>query len=520
MSVASAPSASDVLVVDNADTAFFGHPRGLSTLFFTEMWERFSYYGMRGFLIFYMTAAAASGGMGLNTATAAAIYGTYTSMVYLMSVPGGWMADRILGQRRAVLYGGILIAAGHFCLAVPTTVMFYVGLVLIVLGTGLLKPNISVIVGQLYAPKDIRRDSGFSIFYMGINLGAFLGPLVAGYLAQDAGFRETIRGWGFEPNAAWHFGFGAAGVGMTLGLIQYLLSARHLGNAGVIPGGSNTPEMLGKARRQALIWGGAGAGVIGLWLLWKLVIQQASIDPTTVRDLAGYSLLAITVVFFGNLFLDRTFTREERGRLFVIFTYFMAAAIFWSVFEQAGSTLNLFADRSTRNQFLGFTFPSSWFQSLNALFIITFAPVLAWVWLKLGDRQPASPTKFAFGLIGVGLGFVILVPGARAAAAGALVSPLWLTTVYLIHTFAELCLSPVGLSSMTKLAPPRVVGAMMGVWFLGASIGNFMAGQLAAFYESMPLSQLFGAVSVLPIVAGLLMLAFARPLTRLMNGVR
>ena len=499
------------------DTRFFGHPYGLSTLFFTEMWERFSYYGMRGFLIFYMTASTAAGGMGLDTATAAAIYGTYTSMVYLMSVPGGWMADRVLGQRRSVLYGGFLIACGHFALAVPATTMFYLGLVLIVLGTGLLKPNLSVIVGQLYAAKDIRRDAGFSIFYMGINLGAFLGPLVTGYLAQDASFRAMLEGWGWDPNLAWHFGFGAAGVGMTLGLFQYVLSGRRLGSAGLAPGGATTPDLAEKFKRQALVWGGAALALLaGVGLL--AARGTIAIHPTLVRDVAGYSLVAITVVFFSMLFIDRSWTRDERGRLFVIFVFFACATLFWGVFEQAGSTLNLFADRSTRNQLLGFGFPSSWFQSLNALFIIVFAPVLAWLWVRLARRQPSSPAKFAFGLIGVGVGFMILVPASIAARDGVLVTPMWLSAVYLVHTLAELCLSPVGLSSMTTLAPPRVVGSMMGVWFLGASIGNFMAGQMATFYESMPLERLFGAVSVLPIVAGVVMLLFSKRLTGMMGS--
>jgi POT family proton-dependent oligopeptide transporter len=498
---------------------FFGHPRGLSTLFFTEMWERFSYYGMRGFLIFYMTAAATSGGMGLDVATAAAIYGTYTSMVYLMSVPGGWLADRVLGQRKAVLYGGTLIAAGHYSLAVPLPSAFYVGLVLIVLGTGLLKPNISVIVGQLYTPKDERRDAGFSIFYMGINLGAFLGPLITGFLAQDPRFRAIIAGWGLNPNSAWHWAFGAAGVGMTLGLVQYVLSAHWLGTAGLAPGGATTPALAAKFKGQAWRWGGAAIGVlvvVGLLAGAGIV----TILPTTVRDLAGYSLIVITIAFFATLFLDRSWTREERGRLWMIFVFFVCAAIFWSVFEQAGSTLNLFADRSTRNELLGFSFPSSWFQALQPVFIIGFAPLFAWLWIKLGHRQPAAPIKFALGLIGVGVGFVVLVPAAASATSGVLVSPIWLVTVYLIHTWAELCLSPVGLSSMTKLAPSRVVGSMMGVWFLGASVGNFLAGQMASFYEQMPLDRLLAAVSVLPIAAGIVMLVFSKRFNQMMSDAK
>ena len=506
------------MTATQADTSFFGHPRGLSTLFFSEMWERFSYYGMRGFLIFYMTAAVSAGGMGLDTATAAAIYGTYTSLVYLMSVPGGWLADRVLGQRKAVLYGGVLIAAGHYTLAVPIDGSFYLGLVLIVLGTGLLKPNISVIVGQLYGPQDVRRDAGFSIFYMGINLGAFLGPLLTGYLAQDEGFRAMLSGWGMDPNSAWHWAFGAAGVGMTLGLIQYVVMGRWMGSAGLTPGGATTPELAAKYKGQAIRYaGGAAAILVAVGLL--AMAGVISLTPTLVRDVTGYSLLVITVVFFATLFLDRSWTSQERGRLWVIFVFFVCAAIFWSVFEQAGSTLNLFADRSTRNEILGFDFPSSWFQSLNALFIIIFAPMFAWLWLTLGSRQPSAPVKFSLGLIGVGLGFLIIVPAAGLASGGALVSPMWLVMVYLVHTYAELCLSPVGLSSMTKLAPARVVGSMMGVWFLGASVGNFMAGQLAAFYEEMPLERLFMAISILPIVAGVVVLALSQRFKRLMGGI-
>jgi POT family proton-dependent oligopeptide transporter len=508
----------DVQVASADDTSFFGHPRGLSTLFFSEMWERFSYYGMRGFLILYMTAAVSAGGMGLDTATAAAIYGTYTSLVYLMSVPGGWLADRVLGQRKSVLYGGILIACGHYTLAVPLSGSFYVGLVLIVLGTGLLKPNISVIVGQLYGTDDVRRDAGFSIFYMGINLGAFLGPLLTGFLAQDEGFRALIAGWGMDPNSAWHWAFGAAGVGMTLGLIQYVAMGRWMGTAGLKPGGATTPELAEKYKRQAVRYGGGGVALVVAVVLLALA-GIVTISPTTVRDLTGYSLLVITVVFFASLFLDRSWTPQERGRLWVIFVFFIAAAIFWSVFEQAGSTLNLFADRSTRNEVLGYAFPSSWFQSLNALFIIIFAPMFAWMWLKLGSKQPSAPLKFSLGLIGVGLGFLIIVPAAQLAAGGALVAPTWLFMVYLVHTFAELCLSPVGLSSMTKLAPARVVGSMMGVWFLGASVGNFMAGQLATFYEEMPLERLFMTISILPIVAGIVMLTLSSRFKRLMGGV-
>ncbi|HVH29950.1 MAG TPA: peptide MFS transporter [Vicinamibacterales bacterium] len=498
------------------DRRFFGHPHGLSTLFFTEMWERFSYYGMRGFLILYMTAAVSIGGLGLDTATAAAVYGTYTSMVYLMSLPGGWIADRLMGQRRAVLYGGILIAAGHYTLAIPAVAAFYVGLTLIVLGTGLLKPNISVIVGQLYASDDDRRDAGFSIFYMGINLGAFMGPLITGYLAQSEGFRSWLAGAGLDPNSGWHWGFGAAGVGMTLGLLQYVLGARRLGDAGIDPVPPKTPQEGEQLKRRATLFIGGGLGLLVAFAV-ALASGALPFSPEQVTGAYSYLLLAVTIGFFAWLFLGGDWTPAERKRLYLIGVFFVAATLFWSVFEQAGSTLNFFADRNSNNVVAGQPFPSSWYQSLNALFIVIFAPMFAWLWVRLGPQQPASPTKFSIGLIGVGLGFLILVPAAQAAMNGTLVSPGWLFTAYLIHTWAELCLSPVGLSSMTKLAPARIVSLMMGVWFLAASAGNFLGGMAASFYEAMPLSRLFLAVAMLPIIAGIVMFMFKRPLTQLIG---
>ena len=503
----------------SSDKSFFGHPRGLSTLFFSEMWERFSYYGMRGFLILYMTASVADGGLGLSTATGAAIYGMYTSMVYLLSLPGGWVADRLIGQRKAVLYGGILIALGHFSLAVPATATFYLGLMLVVFGTGLLKPNISVIVGQLYSREDLRRDSGFSIFYMGINLGAFIGPLITGFLAQDAGFRSWIAGMGMDPNSSWHWGFGAAGVGMTLGLIQYVLGSRHLGEAGLRPAPTESPEAFARLKSKSTMVFGAFFLVLVL-VGAALATGSLTITPEQVTNGYRYVMIAVVLGFFTWLFKANDWTREERGRLWVITAMFAAAALFWSVFEQAGSTLNLFADRSTNNSMLGYAFPSSWFQSLNALFIVIFAPMFAWLWLRLGDRQPSSPAKFSYGLIGVGIGFLILIPAAQMAASGALVSPMWLTMTYLIHTFAELCLSPVGLSSMTKLAPARIMSLMMGVWFLAASVGNFLGGEMAALYETLPLQNLFGVVGAFGIIAGIVMLVFSGKLTKMMHGVK
>ena len=483
------------------DIGFFGHPRGLSTLFFTEMWERFSYYGMRALLILFMTASVADGGLGFDTAVAGAIYGLYTSMVYMTTLPGGWVADRLIGQRRAVLYGGITIAAGHFSMAFPSLATFYLGLFLIVIGTGLLKGNVSVIVGQLYAPADTRRDAGFSVFYMGINLGAFVAPFICGYLGQ---------------RVDWHLGFAAAGIGMVIGLIQYVLGGKYLGDAGMHP--TRSPGETGELKRRTA-W-------IAALLLVGLVAFGASaytgalpVSATQVADAAGYLLLAICIVFFGWLFASGAWTPDERKRLYVIGVLFIAAALFWSLFEQAGSTLNLFADRDTRTSILGWSFPSSWFQSMNSFFVWSLAPVFAWLWLSLGRHEPSTPVKFSLGLIFVAAGFAVLVVGAQLAAGGVQVSPMWLTVVYLLHTAGELCLSPVGLSAMTKLAPARIAGLMMGVWFLATSVGNFIAGRLAGFYEAMPLPSLFGSIAAFGIAAGLLLVLLTRPIKRLMGEV-
>jgi POT family proton-dependent oligopeptide transporter len=306
---------------------------------------------------------------------------------------------------------------------------------------------------------------------------------------------------------------------MVLGLVQYVLGDRHLGNAGAQAAAASSPEAAAAGRRQAIAW---SAGALIAVALFGVAVATGvvNVSAAQIAEWVGWSLLAGTIVFFGWLYLDRSWTPQERGRLYVVGVFFLSAAIFWSVFEQAGSTLNLFADRSTRTSVLGWSFPSSWFQSLNALFIIVFAPMFAWLWMNLGRREPASPMKFSFGLIGAGLGFLILVPAATASANGAQISPMWLTATYLIHTWAELCLSPVGLSSMTKLAPVRIAGLMMGVWYLGSSVGNYIAGQMAGFYEEMPLTELFGAVSILPIAAGILLLLLSRKFAAMMHGVK
>jgi POT family proton-dependent oligopeptide transporter len=487
-------------VADPRDTAFFGHPRGLSTLFFTEMWERFSYYGMRALLILFMTAAPAAGGLGFDTATAGAIYGLYTSMVYMTTLPGGWIADRLIGPQRAVLYGGILIASGHFSMAVPSLTTFYLGLLLIVIGTGLLKGNVSVIVGRLYSATDGRRDAGYSIFYMGINTGAFVAPLVCGYLGQ---------------RVSWHLGFAAAGVGMVLGLVQYIFGRKYLGDAGRYPATAGSPGAIAKQRRSARIWAIVAAALVigGGLAVYSGVLP---VSPTQIADAAGYFLLGLTLAFFGWLYLTPGWTPAERRQLYVIGVLFLGAALFWSQFEQAGSTLNLFADRNTRTSLLGWSFPSTWFQSLNSLFIITLAPLFAWLWVWLSRRgaEPSSPTKFGVGLVLVGAGFAVLVGGAILAERGVQVSPMWLVVVYFLHTCGELALSPVGLSAMSKLAPLRIGGLIMGVWFLAAAVGNYIGGRMAGFYEAWTLPGLFGAVAAFGIGAGVLLLLLAPGMRR------
>jgi POT family proton-dependent oligopeptide transporter len=492
------------LEATHSDTSFFGHPRGLATLFFIEMWERFSYYGMRALLILFMTASASKGGLGFPVVKAGAIYGFYTSMVYLLSLPGGWVADRIFGQRRTVLYGGILIVAGQFFLMSPGVEGFYAGLGLLIFGTGLLKPNVSTIVGQLYAQGDRRRDSGFSIFYMGINLGGLLAPLACGWVGERVG---------------WRLGFGLAGLGMVIGLIQYSLGARYLGSAGVHPAAPASPEAGRRLKRNALLGAVAGALILGAI---GLLGATGRIEITAQRISAalGIVLILVSVAIFAWLLLGRGWSVTERKRSGAILVLFVASAVFWAAYEQGGSSLNLFAARSTRHVILGFDFPPSWFQFVPSFFVMILAPMFAWLWIAVGKREPSSPAKFALALLFGASAFAILIPPARAAIAGALVSPWWLTGTYFLQTMGEMCLSPVGLSAMSKLAPARVAGMMMGLWFVSISIGDYLAGTAASVYESMPLPLLFGVVAGISLAAAVLLALLIRPTEKLMSGVK
>jgi POT family proton-dependent oligopeptide transporter len=478
----------------------FGHPRALSTLFLTELWERFSFYGMRALLVLYLAAPLDEGGLGLKAATAAGLYAVYNATVYLLALPGGWVADRLWGARRAVLVGGVIIALGHYTMAVPAgAATTYAGLVLIAVGTGLLKPNISTMVGNLYGEHDTRRDAGFSIFYMGINIGAFAAPLVTGYLGEEI---------------SWHAGFGAAGVGMTLGLIQYVLGARGLRGLGAPPERRATwAETAGPAFAKV------AAVVGGTVLAVAVAVAVMGVSVQTFVGVFGVLAVLVPLAYFAVMLRTPGLTPLERGRVRAFGWIFLAATIFWVIYEQAGSLLNLFAEEKVTRDVLGFEFPASWFQSVNPLLIILLAPLFAWLWTSLGERQPATPVKFALGLVGVGLSFAVMALAAFDARGGDLVSPLWLVSVYLVQTVAELLLSPVGLSVSTKLAPERFLSQVMGLWFLAIATGNAINTQVVRLDGILPDAAYYGLLGGLAVLAGLAMLAYRRQIKALMAGV-
>ena len=489
--------------VPMADPRKAGHPRGLSALFFTELWERFSYYGMRALLVLFMTTTAAEGGLGFSIEQSTLIYGYYTMAVYMLSVIGGYIADRIIGARQTVLVGGIIIASGHFTMALNSTITFYTGLVLVALGTGLLKPNISSMVGGLYAQDDDRRDAGFSIFYMGINIGAFIAPLMTGFLAQHAWFTDWLAARGFDPHHSWHWAFALAGIGMTLGLITYVRNMRGLAGLG------DGPPISTRAK-----WRHLGQSLLFVAALGVLVWLSNRV-PALMWLLAAVIIAGVTAYAIRG--------GVEGRRVAAIFVLFAANIVFFAVFEQTGSSINLFARDYTDNTLFGFNFPSSWYQSVNSLFIIALAPIFAWLWTRMGKNQPSSPMKFTFGLGFVGLSFALMIPAARLADQG-LVSPWWLIGLFFLQTVGELCLSPVGLSTVTKLAPARLVGMMMGGWFLATSIGNFLSGWLARTFgrESVDggLAVFFRDQAWFVFGATAVLLLLVPAVKRLMGGVR
>jgi POT family proton-dependent oligopeptide transporter len=446
---------------------FAGHPRGLGPLFFTELWERFSYYGMRSILILFMTTPAVGGGLGFSDPDASSIYGNYTMAVYLLALPGGWFADYISGARRAVFIGGLVIAAGHFTMIFHTMTSFYLGMALIAIGTGLLKPNISVMVGGLYREGDPRRDSGFSIFYMGINIGAILAPLVVGSLAQTDWFKRFLISMGMDPLRSWHWGFGAAGVGMIVGVIVYLVNGRTLAHVG------------------------------------NKVKSRSKKKETTAEPAPAL-------------------TRDDWKRIAAIFIFFLFTILFWAAYEQKGSSLNLFGQRLVNRELFGWSFPSSYLQSLTPAFVIMLTPLFATLWIRMKDRQPSSPVKFTLGLLFIGLAYTLFVPAAILTAQGK-VSFWWLVGLYFLEVCGEMCLSPVGLSTVTKLSPPKLVGIMMGVWFLSAALGNKLGGVLSAFFitnDPGRLTRLYGGIALGLLVSAGILALLTPTVKRLMGRVR
>jgi len=477
-----------------ADRSLFGHPKGLGLLFLTEMWERFSYYGMRALMVLYLVNA-----QHWTAARAATLYGNYTMLVFLTPLIGGYLADRIIGTRRSLVIGGIIISAGHFTLALQGETAFYVGLGLIIVGTGFFKSNVSTQVGQIYADGDTRRDAGFTIFYMGINTGAFLGPIVCGYLADS-------------PNWGWHYGFAAAGVGMVLGLITYVWGReKYLPGIGLpnFGGAAATPDAGIPVSNPMHGIGGAAAGCMVGFLG------------------GGYLGLAMGGVIGGALGIAILGTHgEERRRVFAIFIVAFFVVFFWAAYEQAGSSMNLFADRNTDLTLGGLVskpIPASWFQSVNPAYILIFSPVFAWIWMTLGKHkmEPSTAMKMVIGLFLLGTGFVFMIFGARGADQGLRVSGLWLCSAYLCHTLGELCLSPIGLSYVTKVSPVRFASLMMGVWFLANAAANKLGGTIAAMVEKIPtLTQFYTIFVVSSFGAAFAMLLCVPLLKRLTSSVK
>jgi POT family proton-dependent oligopeptide transporter len=483
-----------------------GHPRALSTLFFTEMWERFTFYGLRALLVLFLVDAVDNGGYGLDDKTATAIYGLYTAAVFMAALPGGWIADRLIGAQRAVMIGGTLMTIGTLMLAIPgPKQLFFGGLVVIILGVGLLKPNVSTLVADLYPEGGGRRDAGFTIFYMGINLGAFIGPLIAGWLAARYG---------------WRTGFLAAAIGLPIGLLQFWLSRRLFNGAGATPNRNDGGAGL------AADWRRLGLALAVLATVAAVLFSGlVHLDPTRLAQGAAYVLVGMAALYFLYLFTGAGLDAVERKRMIVVLVMFLAVASFWSGYEQAGSSLNLFAKRHIDRMVGGFEIPAGWFQSVQPAFVILLAPVFSALWVRLAQRQmdPAAPLKFAFGLLLMGLGFLFMVAAANIVAGGASAPAYLLILTYLLTVFGELCVSPVGLSTVTKLAPARLMGQMMGVWFLGSSLGKLMAGLIAGGFDPDNLAAMpdrFLGIVFFACGIGAVLLLISPRITLLMGGVR
>lgn len=483
-----------------ADTSFFGQPRGLSTLFFTEMWERFSYYGMRAILLYYMYWSVAKGGLGFEPGLAASIMSIYGSLVYLSSVVGGFISDRILGSRRTVFYGGILIMFGHIALSMPLgSIALFVSIVLITLGTGLLKPNISEMVGDLYTEYDNRRDSGFTIFVFGINFGSFISPILVGYLGQHVNF---------------HLGFSLAAIGMFFGLLQYICGGKkHLPSSSLYASDPLEPEDVKKLSVKV------GLGVVVFALILLLMNVMGALNIGNFITLLSVIAVATPIIYFIIIITSKKITSTERSRVTAYIPLFIAAAIFWAIEEQGSSVLALFAANQTNNSLFGFQIPASWYQSLNPFFIMLYTPFFAWLWIKLGKKQPSSPSKFSLGLMIAGLSYLFMVIPVALFGSSAKVSPFWLIGSWAIVEVAELLISPIGLSVTTKLAPKSFESQMMSMWFLADSAAQAVNSQIVKYYTPDNEVRYFTMVAIAAVIAGILLAFLIKPIKKLMEGV-
>jgi len=476
---------------------FNQHPKGLYTLFFTEMWERMSYYGMRGILVLFMTASILDGGLQFDNVSASAIYGIYSACVYLVALLGGWLADRHIGQQKAILYGGMIIMLGHFLLAFTNLQTFYLGLIFVVLGTGLLKPNISAIVGGLYENDLNKKESGFTIFYMAINIGSVLGFFICGFLGENVG---------------WHYGFGAAGIGMAFGLIQFILTKSNLGSIGLKP----SIELNNEAKKKELRIFNSFMLIFFL-IIFLGLFGYVSFDPIPIANILTLVILLIAIMYFLYLFFFGNLSEEEGKKIALIIVLFFGAAFFWSGFDQAGSSFNIFAKEYTDRIILGWEYPASWLQVLNPVLVVILSPFMAYMWLFLGKRMldPSLPFKFGLGLIFMAIGFLFIATGASVAMQEGMAGAKWLLLTYLFHTIGELTLSPIGLAAISNLSPKRFVGQMMGIWFLASSLGAIIAGLLSgqATYSginSMP--DLFNKIAITSSIIGLVLILISKPL--------
>ncbi|GIN40143.1 peptide MFS transporter [Heyndrickxia oleronia] len=479
---------------------FFGHPKGLFTLFFTEFWERFSYYGMKAILVYYMYYEVSKGGLGLDQSTALAIVSIYGSLVYMSGIIGGWLADRIFGTSRAVFIGGILIMLGHIALAIPGNItFFFISMVLIVLGTGLLKPNVSSVVGEIYSEEDSRRDSGFSIFYMGINLGGFVSPLVVGAVQSNYGF---------------HLGFACAAVGMFIGLVVFLVTKKkNLGLAGTFVANPLSPTEKKK------VFSIIGLAIIIIAILCAIAIPTGILNFETFIGLIGILGILIPTMYFIVMYRSPKTTKVERSRIIAYIPLFIASVMFWAIQEQGSTILATYADKRTQLDFAGIHISPAWFQSLNPLFIIVFAPVFAWLWMKLGKRQPSIPKKFSFGLLFAGISFLVILLPAYFGGSESLVNPLWLVLSYFIVVIGELCLSPVGLSATTKLAPAAFSAQTMSLWFLSNAAAQAINAQIVKFYTPATEMVYFGIIGGASIVLSIILFILSPKIQSFMKGV-